>query len=84
MTPEERALLEKTHSLAQENNDLLHSLKRRARVGTAVKVFYWAVVIGLSFGAFYFIQPYLDFIKGFGSNVGDIQKNINQFNSFLK
>lgn len=68
MTPEERSLLEKTYRLAVENNELLHNLKRRARLATAVKVLYWTVIIGLSFGAFYFIQPYIDFVKNFGGN----------------
>lgn len=64
MTPEERAILENTYELAKENNSLLRSLNRRARLGTAVKVFYWIIIIGLSFGAFYFIEPYLNFLKG--------------------
>ncbi len=68
MTPEERSLLENTHQLAKENNELLHAMKRRARLGTAVKVFYWAVIIGLSFGAIYFIQPYVDMLKGLGGS----------------
>lgn len=80
MTPEERSLLERTHQLAEENNEMLHSIKRRARLGTVIKVLYWAVIIGISFGAFYFIQPYLDFIKGgFGSN--DAVKTQNGTNS---
>ncbi len=64
MTPEERSLLESTHALTKENNELLHSFKRRAQLGMAVKILYWALIIGLSFGAFYFIQPYIDMIKG--------------------
>ena len=68
MTPEEKMLLERTAKLAQENNDLLHKLNRRAKLGTAIKVLYWTVIIGLSFGAFYFIQPYLDFLSGVGGS----------------
>ena len=64
MTPEERSLLESTHQLARENNQLLQKLNRRARLSTLVKVLYWVVIIGLSFGAFYFIQPYINFLHG--------------------
>ncbi len=64
MTPEERSLLESTHQLVKENNALLHNLKNRARFGTAVKILYWTIIIGLSFGALYFIQPYIDMVKG--------------------
>lgn len=77
MTPEERSLLESTHQLVKENNELLHNLKRRARLGTAVKVLYWTVIIGLSFGALYFIQPYIEFLKGIGGGGG----NTNTTNS---
>ncbi len=78
MTPEERSLLERTHQLAEENNEILLSLKRRARLGTVIKIFYWAVIIGISFGAFYFIQPYVDFIReGFGDGSVKTQTDSN-------
>lgn len=80
MTPEERSLLERTHQLVEENNEILRSMKRRARLGTAIRVFYWAVIIGISFGAFYFIQPYLDFVRGVvsGENATSTQSNDNR------
>ncbi|MDP3962529.1 MAG: hypothetical protein Q8Q03_01535 [bacterium] len=80
MTPEERSLLERTHQLAEENNEILRSIKRRNRLGTALRVFYWAVIIGISFGAFYFIQPYLDFLKGMAGsdNATSTQSNYNK------
>ena len=63
MTPEEKALLERTFELVKENNELLRSLKNRARLGTAIKIVYWVVIIALSLGATYFFQSYLDTIK---------------------
>ncbi len=60
MTPEERSLLERTHKLAEENNALLRSLRRSHRFSTAVRALYWVVIIILSFGAYYLIQPYVD------------------------
>ncbi len=64
MSPEEKSLLERTYKLSQENNAILLSIRRANRIGTAVKIFYWVVIIGLSVGAFYFIQPYIDFMTG--------------------
>jgi hypothetical protein len=64
MTPEEKALLEKTYALAKENNDLLRAVNRRARWSSIVKIGYWTVIILLSLGAAYFIQPYVDMLKG--------------------
>ncbi len=62
MNPEERSLLERTYKLSQENNDILKSLRRSNRIGTAIKIFYWTVIIGLSVGSIYFIQPYVNFL----------------------
>ena len=69
MSPEEKSLLENTYTLVKENNELLHSLQRRARLAAAMKVFYWAVIILLSFGAYYFIQPYVEMLMGITGQV---------------
>ncbi|MDQ5893141.1 MAG: hypothetical protein QG640_152 [Patescibacteria group bacterium] len=75
MTPEERSLLERTYKMAEENNEILRSIRRSNRWSMAVKAIYWIVIIGLSIGAFYFIQPYIEFMTsalGIGAaNAGD-------------
>jgi len=76
MTPEERSLLERIYSLEKENNEFLHSIKRRLRINTAIKILYWVVIIGLSLGAFYFVQPYVDLLKGIGGGGEDKQLNV--------
>lgn len=79
MSPEERSLLERTHKLAEENNNILRSLRSTNRWGIAFKTTYWVIIIGLSVGAFYFIQPYVEFMKstlGIGSsNTGEQTTN---------
>ena len=89
MTPEERALLERTASLVEENNKILHSLRRSNRLSTAMRIAYWALIIVLSFGAFYFIQPYLNFLTGLSGGSGNInpttvQTAAQQLQSLLK
>jgi hypothetical protein len=64
MTPEERSLLERTHKLAEENNSILRSIRRLTRFGTVMRVSYWVIILALSFGAYYFIQPYLQTMFG--------------------
>ncbi len=74
MTPEERSLLERTHKLAEENNEILRSIRRTNRFAVIMRVLYWVVIIGVSFGAYYFIQPYLEAMLGAYSQVqGSIQ-----------
>jgi len=60
MTPEERHLLELTHKLAEENNRILVSIRRSNRVSAIFRVLYWIIIIGISVGAYYFIQPYVN------------------------
>lgn len=60
MTPEEKSLLERTYKIVEENNTILRSIRRSNRVSTVIKLLYWIVIIGLSFGAFYLIQPYVE------------------------
>jgi hypothetical protein len=64
MTPEERQLLIETRDLAQENAKILKSIQRATRASLAIKVIYWVIILGLTFGAYFFIQPYLEFMMG--------------------
>lgn len=77
MSPEEKSLLERTYKMAEENNEILRSIRRTNRWGIAFRVFYWVVILGLSFGAYYFIQPYLQTVLGLyeqiPGNVGGVQ-----------
>ena len=71
MTPEERSLLERTLSLTQENNTLLRKIRNSARISSIMRLFYWLIILGLSFGSYYFIQPYLDQLRQIYSGVND-------------
>ena len=84
MTPEERSLLERTHELAKENNELLRNLKRRARLSNVMKILYWVVIIGISLGAFYFIQPYVDMVRGLTGGSSTKENNSNSYAQQIK
>jgi hypothetical protein len=88
MSPEEKSLLERTYKMAEENNEILKSLRRSARWNTAFKVFYWVIIIGISLGAYYVIQPYLESVMGiYGSVTGDVngaQSVSDQLKDLLK
>lgn len=92
MNPEERSLLEKVYKMTEENNQILHSIRRATRLGLAMRILYWVVIIGLSVGALYFIQPYVDFITGaFNKNTGSsvnttggIQNTVDTLQDLLK
>jgi len=75
MTPEERAKLDRALHLAEENNKLLLSLRRTNRVAIGMRVLYWVIIIGLTFGAFYFVQPYLNFFSSLTGNLNPSSQN---------
>jgi hypothetical protein len=60
MSPEERNLLERIAVLTEENNSILRGIRRSNRIGAVVKVLYWVLIIGLSYGAYVSVQPYVD------------------------
>lgn len=69
MTEDEHRLLIEVRDLAQENNRILKSLQRSNRAALAFKIVYWIIIIGVSFGALYLFQPYVDALKGSVSTV---------------
>jgi hypothetical protein len=84
MNPEERSLLERTYKMTEENNEILKVMRRTARFSLALRATYWIVIIGLSIGALYFIQPYIDFVTGaLGVNSGS-ESSIKVLQDLLK
>lgn len=81
MTPEEREIIKKTLELAEENNQMLHSIRRGMFWSRVVRTIYWVVIIGVAIGAFYYLTPYIDSaVNAYGSVKGDLQN----FSSLLK
>ena len=74
MTPEEKSLLERTYKLVEENNGMLRSIRRTNRFSVVLRIIYWVVIIGVSFGAFYLIQPYVNTLM---SMYGQVSGNAN-------
>lgn len=81
MTPEERSLLERTAKLTEENNTILLKLRRSGRVASVLHVFYWVIIIALSIGSYFAIQPLVKFLP---SVVGSAQGDTNVATSALQ
>ena len=79
MDPESKKLLEDTYALTEENNKMLHSIKRSMFLARIMSILYWLMIIGVSVGAFYFIQPYIDQLMGVYGKASGV---INSFPSF--
>lgn len=56
-------------TLTQENNRMILGIYRRAKISMIVDVTKWVIIIGISIGAFYFVQPYIDSVVNTYSNL---------------
>ncbi len=75
VTPEEKKLLERVAVLSEENNQILRGIRRSNRWGTAIKIFYWVVILAISFGTYIYIQPYVQGVFNAYKNVsGKVEK----------
>jgi hypothetical protein len=60
MDQETKQLLEENLKLSKENNVMLSSLIRAKKLNTVYKVVYWSLIIFVTIGSYYFIQPYIE------------------------
>ncbi|MDD4989190.1 MAG: hypothetical protein PHV42_02070 [Candidatus Pacebacteria bacterium] len=77
MDSEIKNLLEKNFSLTQENNQLLRKMNRRAQWGTVTHIIYWIVIIGVTFGSYYYLQPYLNQVISLYSKANSTFNSLN-------
>ncbi len=63
MTPEEKEILKRTLKLTEDNNDILHSMRRSMRLQRLMSIVYWVFIVGGALGAYYLIQPYVDQLR---------------------
>lgn len=74
MNPDEKEMLKKTLELAQENNKMLHGIRRGLFWGRVMRIVYWVIIIGAAVGVYYYISPYIDSaIDAYGNIKGDLQ-----------
>ena len=85
MSDEElKVLLRENIEVSKESLKILKKINRGRIWGNVFSVLKWTLIIGLSFGTYYYIEPflsqYLDTLRGITSgveNIGKISNNIN-------
>ncbi len=82
MAPEERALLEKTYALAQENHEMLTYLRRSQRTQHILRVIYWVLFVLLTIGSSYATVKLLDYGQGAAGVFRDASGGVNQPGGF--
>jgi len=73
----EKELIRKNLEVSQESLKLLKKMHRARVVGGTLKVFKWIIIIGISLGSYYYIEPYLrpmiNAVSGVGSGAERVQ-----------
>ena len=82
MDPESKKLLEKTLSLTEENNKMLRKVRSVQK-----RHFFWAIfklfiIVGIAFGLFYFLEPFVNRITNVFSQISGTKQNLD--NIFLQ
>lgn len=52
--------LEEVYKLALENNEMLHRMQNRLRLGVILRVIYWLAILGALGGVYYYIRPIIN------------------------
>jgi len=69
MDPEDKKIIRRNLKIAEENQEVLRKMRRGQFLGNLARIFYWIIIIGASFGTYYFLQPYIDTLKDFYMNI---------------
>ncbi|NOY35326.1 MAG: hypothetical protein GXP44_00080 [bacterium] len=73
----EKELMRKNLEVSQESLKLLKKMHRARMVGGTLKVFKWMIIIGISLGSYYYVEPYLrpmiDAVGGITSGAERVQ-----------
>ena len=72
-----KELLEQVKATAEENNKILKSIRRSSRISYFFSILYWIVIISISVGAFYYVQPYIDDLTKTYSQIKDTSNKIS-------
>lgn len=65
--------------MVEENTQILKSIQRAGRISLGLKILYWVIILGFTFGAYYFIQPYINAIRNAADTVPEGASTFNAF-----
>ncbi len=83
MDPELDKRLRNIEYSLKENRELLRKIRRVQRNAGLFRLFYWLIIIGITFGAFYYLQPYIKQVQSIYTGYNDALKiNTPEFTHF--
>jgi len=69
-------LLQKNLETSQESLKILKKINRGRIVGNLFSFLKWLIIIGAAFGAYYYLQPYINQLLDLVKQVQEIQKSL--------
>lgn len=79
MEPELKEKIEESLRLAEENNKMIRKMRRTLEWSRIMRIIYWLFIIAMALGAYYYIQPYVEQIKGAYSDAKDGMEGFSSF-----
>ena len=79
-----KVLLERTVALVEENNMILRKMHRRMKWGSFFHILYWVLIIGITLGSYYFLQPYLESALGVYGSLSESAGTLPDISSILE
>lgn len=76
----EKGMKEELHEMLEmtrENNQILHIMRRNARIGTILKVLYLGFIVATFYGAYVFAEPYLKQLSEGLKAAQGVQSNVS-------
>lgn len=81
LTNEEK--LNEIFRMTEDNNRILHSLRRQQYYANMFRILYWIIIIASVGGAYFFIKPLIETFSGKTSGFTEIFDQMNSFRSQL-
>lgn len=81
MNEEYDAILSRLNDIEEgikQNHHMLESIQRRARLSILFSSLKWLIILGLTFGTFYYTKPYLEELMQVYGQVSDIGSMFNK------
>jgi hypothetical protein len=72
MDPEVKKMIEESLTLNRESNTILKGIRSAQRRAEIMKIIYWVIILGITFGAYYFVQPYIESLMGYYGSIAGI------------
>ncbi len=70
-------MLQETLALAKENNKMLHKVRNVQKWAAFWRVLKLLIVVGLTLGSFYYIEPYLNKMLDLYNSISNTQQKLN-------